>query len=219
MWSWTADPPTSFFAGIMSGAQRQPNGNTLICDGPGGEFFEVTPTDGETVWHYVNPIAGWDPVQQGGSTSSNSTFRAERYAPDYPGFDGRDLTPGDPIELYDAPLPVPDGMTVAKLGFGGLQLTWDAATCPSLEYNLIWGDLAAVGTYELGGSACAIGTTGESDWFLVPPGSSYFLIVGAELTGVYESRWGPDSSGAERNGTAPSNLCNVTTKITSSICR
>ena len=29
----------------------------------------------------------------------NRVFRAYRYAPDYPGFDGKDLTPGDPIEI------------------------------------------------------------------------------------------------------------------------
>ena len=29
----------------------------------------------------------------------NRVFRAYRYAPDYPGFIGKDLTPGDPIEI------------------------------------------------------------------------------------------------------------------------
>ena len=29
----------------------------------------------------------------------NVTFRTWRYAPDYAGFEGRDLTPGDPIEI------------------------------------------------------------------------------------------------------------------------
>jgi hypothetical protein len=30
----------------------------------------------------------------------NSVFRAIRYDADYPGFIGKDLTPGDPIEIY-----------------------------------------------------------------------------------------------------------------------
>jgi hypothetical protein len=36
------------------GAQRLPDGNTLICNGPRGYFFEVTP-DKEVVWEYTNP--------------------------------------------------------------------------------------------------------------------------------------------------------------------
>ena len=37
------------------------------------------------------------PTTQSGDYQ-NTVFRAERYAPDHPAFDGRDLTPGDPIE-------------------------------------------------------------------------------------------------------------------------
>jgi hypothetical protein len=50
-WMYTADPPTSFYAEILSGAQRLPSGNTLICNGVTGNIFEVTPV-GETVWQY-----------------------------------------------------------------------------------------------------------------------------------------------------------------------
>jgi hypothetical protein len=53
-WSYTATPPTSFYADFISGAQRLLDGNTLICDGPAGRFFEVTP-EGTTLWQYVNP--------------------------------------------------------------------------------------------------------------------------------------------------------------------
>ena len=53
VWIYTAKNPTDFFASIQSGAQRLPNGNTLICDGPGGKLFEVTP-EKEIVWKYVN---------------------------------------------------------------------------------------------------------------------------------------------------------------------
>jgi Arylsulfotransferase (ASST) len=53
-WVYTADPPTSFVAGILSGAERLKSGNTLICDGVAGRFFEVTP-QGTTLWEYVNP--------------------------------------------------------------------------------------------------------------------------------------------------------------------
>jgi len=40
--------------------------------------------------YYEDPIPG----------TQNWAFRVYRYAPDFPGFDGKDLTPGDPIELY-----------------------------------------------------------------------------------------------------------------------
>ena len=42
---------------FISGAQRLPNGNTLICSGANGTLFEVTP-DKEVVWKYVNPVKG-----------------------------------------------------------------------------------------------------------------------------------------------------------------
>jgi hypothetical protein len=54
LWSYTSDPLSSFYASYISGAQRLPDGNTLICDGPAGRFFEVTPGK-ETVWQYINP--------------------------------------------------------------------------------------------------------------------------------------------------------------------
>jgi hypothetical protein len=52
IWSYTS--PT-FFATNISGAQRLPNGNTLVTEGPGGRLFEVT-QDGAIVWEYVFPI-------------------------------------------------------------------------------------------------------------------------------------------------------------------
>ncbi|HIG99592.1 MAG TPA: hypothetical protein HA258_03320, partial [Thermoplasmata archaeon] len=57
IWSYTADPPESFYSGVFSGAQRLPDGNTLICDGVDGRFFEVTP-EGTLIWQYSNPYPG-----------------------------------------------------------------------------------------------------------------------------------------------------------------
>jgi len=48
-WTYTANPPTSFFVSHLSGAQRLINGNTLICDGESGNTFEVTPI-GSMIW-------------------------------------------------------------------------------------------------------------------------------------------------------------------------
>ena len=59
-WRYAAPKKTDFYAPFISGAQRQPNGNTLICSGTNGTVFEVTP-QGETVWKYVNPDRGAPP--------------------------------------------------------------------------------------------------------------------------------------------------------------
>ncbi|MFA5102922.1 MAG: aryl-sulfate sulfotransferase [Candidatus Thermoplasmatota archaeon] len=54
LWRYTGDPLTSFYASYISGAQRLADGNTLICDGSAGRFFEVT-MEKELVWEYINP--------------------------------------------------------------------------------------------------------------------------------------------------------------------
>jgi hypothetical protein len=51
IWSYTAPRKPDFFAFFMSGADRLPNGNTLICNGVNGTIFEVT-WDKQVVWIY-----------------------------------------------------------------------------------------------------------------------------------------------------------------------
>ena len=79
VWTYAADPPGSFYSSRRSNAQRLPNGNTLITDGPAGRIFEVAP-EGETAWSYRAPNA-------------EGLYRAYRYSPDHPGLRGLDLTP------------------------------------------------------------------------------------------------------------------------------
>ena len=79
-WTYAADPPEAFYAYKESGAQRLPNGNTLITDGPAARIFEVT-REGKTVWDFTFP------------SSVTGLYRAYRYSPDYPGLRGLDLTP------------------------------------------------------------------------------------------------------------------------------
>ncbi|GIS94317.1 MAG: hypothetical protein CM1200mP22_15540 [Dehalococcoidia bacterium] len=43
-WEYQGDPPLSFYSYNISSAERQPNGNTLICEGAPGRVFEVTPS-------------------------------------------------------------------------------------------------------------------------------------------------------------------------------
>jgi hypothetical protein len=57
VWSYSAPKKSDFYAFFISGAHRLPNGNTMICSGPNGTLFEVTP-DKEVVWKYVNPVKG-----------------------------------------------------------------------------------------------------------------------------------------------------------------
>jgi hypothetical protein len=92
-WTYTAPDRRSFFADFLSGAHRLPNGNTFICSGPTGRFFEVTPR-GDTVWEYENPFSGDAPNPAG--DPSRSVFRATHLPPDHPGLAGRTLTPLDP---------------------------------------------------------------------------------------------------------------------------
>jgi hypothetical protein len=84
-WTYAEENLTDFFSSHVSGATRQPNGNTLICEGNGGRLFEVD-LNGNKVWefHYEN----------------GNIFRAYRYGEDFEGFEGRDMTPGENISSY-----------------------------------------------------------------------------------------------------------------------
>ncbi len=100
-WTYSASPPASFYCPDIGGAQRLPNGDILICDGINGTFFEVT-TGGQTVWEYVNPVINTGPLSSTAVIPPdpthagqylNEVFRVTRYAPDYAGLVGKDLTP------------------------------------------------------------------------------------------------------------------------------
>ena len=57
VWKYEDSFPFAFYSPQISGAQRLPGGNTLICEGLRGRIFQVTP-GGEVVWEYVNPHFG-----------------------------------------------------------------------------------------------------------------------------------------------------------------
>lgn len=92
-WEYTASDRRSFFAEYLSSAQRLSNGDTLVCDGPAGRFFEVTAT-GRLVWEYENPFSG-DLANPLGDPP-RSVFRATFLPSDSRALDGRDLRPLDP---------------------------------------------------------------------------------------------------------------------------
>lgn len=157
-WAFTGNS-WNFFGPHISGCQRLPNGNTLVCDGPNGHFFEVT-TGGEVVWEYTSPLFGARfslPIPgtkvfgnqgnkfigltptigidsegvpviggTGAPRQSNSVFRVYRYAPDFPAFDGKDLSPKGTLtgripgtsDRYPDPPPAPTGWGTSGLTAG-----------------------------------------------------------------------------------------------------
>lgn len=89
-WEYKDENPFMFYSSIISGAQRLPNGNTLICDGTKGRIFEVT-AEKEIVWEFTSPFYYYYRSEAFGF--NNFVFRAYRYGPDYEGLKGRRLDP------------------------------------------------------------------------------------------------------------------------------
>ena len=59
------------------------------------------------MWEYICPVVKEGPMNQGENPTLderghqyNAVFKIHRYPVDYPAFDGKDMTPGDPIEIY-----------------------------------------------------------------------------------------------------------------------
>ncbi len=95
-WEYRDNPPTEFYSGIGSSAQRLPNNNTLINECDLGRIFEVT-YDKELVWEYVSPFytgkIGSKMMEGSELGRNNSMHQATRYGPDFEGFKGKDLDP------------------------------------------------------------------------------------------------------------------------------
>lgn len=87
-WEYKDDNANQFYSGICSGAERLPNGNTLICESTKGRIFEVTPNL-EIVWEFVSPFF----YRWGRHGLTNLIFRAHRYGCDFQGLKGKDLDP------------------------------------------------------------------------------------------------------------------------------
>ena len=91
-WSYSAPNPADFYSVNISGVQRLPNGNTLICAGAPGIVFEVTP-EKKVVWQYNMPAFGGR-----GGANARQVFRAYRFGADYPGLVGKTLVAGKTLE-------------------------------------------------------------------------------------------------------------------------
>ena len=92
MWSYSAPNPTDFYSVNISGVQRLPNGNTLICAGAPGIVFEVT-SEKKVVWQYNLPAFGGR-----GGPNARQVFRAYRYGTEFSGSPASPLPPGSLFE-------------------------------------------------------------------------------------------------------------------------
>lgn len=74
VWQYVASTRSEFYGGYCAGADRMPNGNTVICEGGnGGRLFEVT-REGKIVWEYLTPYLGFKGYR---------IYRCMRYPPNY----------------------------------------------------------------------------------------------------------------------------------------
>lgn len=98
-WSWQGSVLGHVvYESKKSGVIQTPNGNMQFCQNSIGQIAEVTKA-GTIVWVYNNP-SGSALLNQGDAVpvNENVMFRAEKYAVDYPGFNGRDLSQKGLIE-------------------------------------------------------------------------------------------------------------------------
>lgn len=182
-WEYTTDIPEDFFSWFISGAQRLPNGNTLICDGAHGTFFEVA-SNGDEVWRYVNPETNTEILSQGDSipdlpfAPANLVFRAEKYATDYPAFGGRELTNQGLLELN----PFPDSCR-ANVIFPVSALLYPNTASETLNIDLenVFGNFAALRIYDL---------QGKLVWENENPGTNNTIDVSKWNQGLYIVRIG-----------------------------
>lgn len=104
-WLYQSSSQSSFYSSFISSMIRLPNGNTSINAGGNGHMFEVMPS-GELVWEYIMPgFAGpsvkyvmsdsnlvWQTDSDQYRGTPYFTYRHYRYAADFPGFTGKDLS-------------------------------------------------------------------------------------------------------------------------------
>lgn len=111
-WDYYSKDPSSFHSAYQGSLQRLPNGNTLITSSTHGRIFEITPgPKPEIVWEYIAPwtrveaqcflseddsVTGPSIEERHAGNTYNMVHRAYRYAKDYPGLAGKDLSKATP---------------------------------------------------------------------------------------------------------------------------
>jgi len=120
-WVYTAPNPTDFFSMNISGCQRLPNGNTLICSGAQGWFFEVD-SAGTLLWEHFNVLP--NPV-------NNRVFKVRRY----------DVCLDPEIYCTTSPNSVGPGALIGYSGSTSVtanDLVLTVTGCPSTQFGLFY---------------------------------------------------------------------------------
>jgi hypothetical protein len=125
LWIYTAENPSDFYATHLSGAQRMKDGNTIICNGPAGLFFIVTP-EKNIIWEYENPYP--KPV-------TNDVFTVRHYPLGNP-IIGANLDCEGSLYWNDARAgeTVNGEFKLENIGESGSNLNWE------IEYFPKWGN-------------------------------------------------------------------------------
>jgi len=98
VWTYSA---ADFTAQYISGAERLPDGKTLVSSGPQGRVFEIT-ADGKIVWEYWSRYSGSLGGAQG-QANPFALFRAIRVPATHPVVAKRPLKPLDPQPALRSP--------------------------------------------------------------------------------------------------------------------
>lgn len=93
-----SDDFLNFSSPRVSGVQRLPNNNILICSGSAYSIFELDERR-NLVWEYANPVSNFGPAPQFATIGGRDIFRAHKYPLDYEAFIGRNLVPSGPLEM------------------------------------------------------------------------------------------------------------------------
>jgi hypothetical protein len=96
-----------------------------------------------------------------------------------------------------------------------LIVRWDTITCTADDYDVLFGDLAAVGSLAIDSAACSIGTAGFAS-VAMPPGDAFFLVV-AESAGNVEGSHGYASDGTPRDSSGVG-LCGIVARALDGTC-
>lgn len=98
VWQWApmgvGAAASNFYSAFQDGAQKLANGNWLITTTTPGHIIEVT-KDKNIVWEYVNPVKQDKAyaLANGHGGNGDGIHKALRYTPEWPGFQGKDMSP------------------------------------------------------------------------------------------------------------------------------
>ena len=108
----------NFYTPFQGGVQKLDNDNYLITSTQCGHIVEVTPQN-KVVWEFINPMGRNNKVYSSadnqGFANQFAVHKALRYAPDFSGFAGKDLSVKHPL----MPEGTPDWVTLLKAGVDG----------------------------------------------------------------------------------------------------